>query len=287
MRGGLLPPISIDHWKDPKSLKDRIMLTVDDKVMNITEEGCVQLLRLQKVDVTAVQPYRDGKRFISETMRGLVGSFRLWIMALDTIMFKDTREFIEKRVIRDMNNAANEMNAFALEYKRYDMNGQDNYAYNQLKRALHEDVHEFCKELARRSDRAALVGDIPRKCEITGCYLDSPSPPTFRTFEIDRIVRRNSHVRDKLKELPMLSEQARGGGSSDVFHANNMSTYTHKRQRSSKPPSKLCYKWRDTGSCNREGCPYTHEVVATTTAPVPQKAAVNTSHTQPKAPAKK
>jgi hypothetical protein len=137
-------------------------------------------------------------------------------------------------VIRDMNNAANDMNAFASQYERYDMNTQDNYAYKQLKRALHDDIHEFCKELARRSDRAALVGDFPRKCGLTGRYLDLPSAPTFTTFQIDRVVRPDSFVRDRLDELPMLKEQQKGNGSSDVCYTNNMGTGTPKVKRGSR-----------------------------------------------------
>jgi hypothetical protein len=79
LREGFIHPWG-DLTKDPKALRDKVMLVVDDKLTDITEEGCVQLLRQQKIErliVTAVQPRREGARLIDKSMVGLVGSFRL------------------------------------------------------------------------------------------------------------------------------------------------------------------------------------------------------------------
>jgi DNA-binding ferritin-like protein len=247
--------------KDPKALRDKVMLVVDDKLMDITEEGCVQLLRLQKIDVSAVQPRREGDK----SMVGLVGSFRLWISAFQSIMFDDIKDDTEMRVIKDMSRTVADTNAFALAFQQCDSNTAD-YAYKELHKALQENLSEFCKQLARRSDKAALVGDTPKKSERSGRYKDIPSPPTFRPDEVNNTIARGSLVRQMIKKLPQFQQYAKADNNSETRHKKSTS-YSGLRH-SQKP----CFEWRDTGSCSREACRYTHGAVTATTTPPKAKA---------------
>jgi hypothetical protein len=110
MREGHVHPWSGDLVKDAKNLPEKVMLSVDEHVMNITEEGCGQLLRLRKVDVTAVQPHRVGNtRYIDKIMLGLVGSFELWVSALESVVFLQIKNHIEMTVLKDMKRIAKDM----------------------------------------------------------------------------------------------------------------------------------------------------------------------------------
>jgi hypothetical protein len=244
-----------DCTKDAKALKDKVMLVVDDKLMDITEEGCVQLMRLQKIDVTAVQPRREGARFIDNTMAGLVGSFRLWFSAFQSIMFHDIKEDTEMRVIKDMSRTVEDMNAFALRFQQCDSNTAD-YAYKELQKALQEDLLEFCKQLARRSDRAALIGDRPKKSERSGRYIHIPSPPTFRPHEVNTTIAHGSLVREMIKKLPHFQQFAKSNkDDSGTIKVTNQSPNTSST-RSSEP----CFRWRETGSCHRsDTCFFAHK----------------------------
>jgi hypothetical protein len=98
--------------------------------MHITEEGALQLIRLQDIDVTTVQPRRNSstQQTIDKTMMGLVKSLKLWIMAYERVVFRGLNP--TARVIKDMNWTANEMDSFALEFQYTDEHCAD-YAYKR------------------------------------------------------------------------------------------------------------------------------------------------------------
>jgi Zinc finger C-x8-C-x5-C-x3-H type (and similar) len=146
-------------------------------------------------------------------------------------------------------------------FQRCDSNTAD-YAYKELHKALREDLSEFCKQLARLSDKAALVGDRPKKSERSGRYKDIPSPPTFRPDEVNNTIARGSLVRQMIKKLPHFQQYAEANNSSETIWETRTDSPKIKRgsrghiQRSSLP----CFKWQDTGSCSRgDSCHYAHD----------------------------